>query len=832
MHVFEKAGKLASGWISEKKEQVFGKASFVVQLCNGTFSELKVTDKQVASGDCSVPFGSLRPGEAGALRFAGDSGFEAKVVFSAGGSEHVTLRFATSGIVSGAKSEVTAGAGHSVVIAWGDTAGFDRPTGDLSCGKATVLVTTKEELPSSGGSAPTLGKHFSLGDLSSWQLAWLAESILSSSPALLGCAVFIGEYAALLGALPQFGRRDEAFAVDLLIDAFVSSDALGEAGSKVLAPNLERWRSHRPPLLAAQWPSEYAAYSQLPEDNLAQLQQYVDAGHSVLKAASLFAARALKEFVAKRADAASGTTEVAHMASTDSVVDTENLADNSAIFTQHLQWQEQEAASVEKQAAAGAKKDDTDIPSLVKYCIAQTASYMLRSGAVFAGLKGLMVGPEGHEALQRYCDWLPGVRRDFSRHAGAGGGAVRINAYGAELFANLDGGQVASPGRLLKSLGPDSLDLKSMSTNSKSGEFFFFSGDRRFLIKTVSDAEGLLLHKMLPAYQNHLRQLPRSFIVRYAGLYHVQVEGGISKFFTIMASVFDACLKVHETYDVKGSLFHRKAKAGESIGKDSDWFESGRRLKLTRPMRRELLAIHEQDCQFLASFNVMDYSVLIGVHKLPDDAPAGGSGFRRGGGLWAEGAREVYFAGVIDFLIGYGLYKEAEHVVRAAQGHAGDASCVHPEDYSRRQVAFVRDKVFDAPDDTVGTLGTLRVSGMQGINLINADSVLDASDPYVKVSLGLQCARTTTIKNNLNPVWKDEELVIPVNEHHRSMNLTLALWDEEGSAALRGSDDFLGHVVLPMSRLVNAQKVELKEALKGVAHGEVVATLAFTPAGA
>ena len=44
---------------------------------------------------------------------------------------------------------------------------------------------------------------------------------------------------------------------------------------------------------------------------------------------------------------------------------------------------------------------------------------------------------------------------------------------------------------------------KSMSTNSKSGEVFFFSHDKSYIIKTVSLAEGELLQGMLPAYQDH-----------------------------------------------------------------------------------------------------------------------------------------------------------------------------------------------------------------------------------------------------------------------------------------------------------------------------------------
>ena len=41
--------------------------------------------------------------------------------------------------------------------------------------------------------------------------------------------------------------------------------------------------------------------------------------------------------------------------------------------------------------------------------------------------------------------------------------------------------------------------------------------------------------------------------------------------------------------------------------------------------------------------------------------------------------------GLIDFLIHFGLKKQAEHLLRAAQGHGDDTSCVDPTDYAARQ---------------------------------------------------------------------------------------------------------------------------------------------------
>lgn len=111
-------------------------------------------------------------------------------------------------------------------------------------------------------------------------------------------------------------------------------------------------------------------------------------------------------------------------------------------------------------------------------------------------------------------------------------GQNKFEVYCAEIFHTLEE-QTSAPA-LLESLGESSGEYKSLSTNSKSGEFFFLSQDRKFLIKTVSQAEGRLLFRMLPEYQHHIHSFPASLIVRFAGLYRVEVGSGSWKYFLVM----------------------------------------------------------------------------------------------------------------------------------------------------------------------------------------------------------------------------------------------------------------------------------------------------------
>jgi len=363
-----------------------------------------------------------------------------------------------------------------------------------------------------------------------------------------------------------------------------------------------------------------------------------------------------------------------------------------------------------------------------------------------------------------------------------------------------------------------------MSTNSKSGEFFFFSSDKKFIIKTISAAEGALLFRLLPAYQHHLGGHSESLIVRYAGLHCVDVPELGRLYFTIMTNVFPE-LPMHETYDIKGSTYSRKAAPGQTIRKDEDWVQSGNRLQFSEEARREMCATHERDAVFLCSNGVMDYSLLIGVHRLstsraqtPNDGP--------GATLFAYDMSAVYFVGIIDFLIAYGLSKQGEHILRSVQGHAQDASAVDPLAYARRQVRFVRDNLVLAPRDggSLGTHGTLRVTIISGHGLVNAD-VMNLSDPYVYATLGLQRLRTPTVKNNLDPEWHCV-LSLAVDEAHLDSSVELSVWDEDNHV-LQGQDDFLGRLDIPMSSVVEKGAFDICGDLQEIAHGKLSARFEF-----
>lgn len=70
--------------------------------------------------------------------------------------------------------------------------------------------------------------------------------------------------------------------------------------------------------------------------------------------------------------------------------------------------------------------------------------------------------------------------------------------------------------------------LREMASPGKSGSVFFLSGDDRFMIKTVSHEEMLLLLKLIPAYYRHCVENPATLLTRFYGVHRIKsiTKGG------------------------------------------------------------------------------------------------------------------------------------------------------------------------------------------------------------------------------------------------------------------------------------------------------------------
>ncbi len=88
-------------------------------------------------------------------------------------------------------------------------------------------------------------------------------------------------------------------------------------------------------------------------------------------------------------------------------------------------------------------------------------------------------------------------------------------------------------------------------SNSKSGQFFFYSHDRRYMIKTISDAECVFLRSILWEYYQHLKAYPNTLITRFFGMHRVKPYKKPEYHFLIMSSVFYTNKFIFKTFDLK-----------------------------------------------------------------------------------------------------------------------------------------------------------------------------------------------------------------------------------------------------------------------------------------
>lgn len=164
--------------------------------------------------------------------------------------------------------------------------------------------------------------------------------------------------------------------------------------------------------------------------------------------------------------------------------------------------------------------------------------------------------------------------------------------------------------------------LSELGSPGKSGSFFYFSRDYRFIIKTIHHSEHKYLLSILKDYHQHVRDNPHTLISRFYGLHRVKLPRGRKIHFVIMNNLFPPHRDIHETYDLKGSTVGREypeAKARENpkaVLKDLNWINRNRSLELG-PMKRALLSEQlRRDAEFLRRIYVMDYSLLIGIHNM------------------------------------------------------------------------------------------------------------------------------------------------------------------------------------------------------------------------
>jgi Phosphatidylinositol-4-phosphate 5-Kinase len=192
----------------------------------------------------------------------------------------------------------------------------------------------------------------------------------------------------------------------------------------------------------------------------------------------------------------------------------------------------------------------------------------------------------------------------------------KFKDYAPEVFRHIRARFGIDPADYLLSIC-GSFDFLEFISNSKSGQFFFYNHDRRFMIKTITKAESIYLRKLLPGYYQHVVDNPDTLLTRFYGMHRVKPHKKKSLHFIIIGSVFSTDRYVHTTFDLKGSTHGRSATDKEikngGVLKDNDFTNLKMQMTLGEANAQRLIKQIEADVAFLQQWNIMDYSLLLGV---------------------------------------------------------------------------------------------------------------------------------------------------------------------------------------------------------------------------
>jgi len=315
---------------------------------------------------------------------------------------------------------------------------------------------------------------------------------------------------------------------------------------------------------------------------------------------------------------------------------------------------------------------------------------------------------EGH---CRFVDYAPYVFRRLREMWGISDDDY-VNSIGpANMLSNLVLGSLTS--------------LSQLGTEGKSGSFFYFTSDAKYMVKTIAKAEHSLLRSILKSYFEYLVRTPDSMLCRIVGLHQMRFGkhskfGAEKMYFLVMQNCFPSDVVMHHRFDLKGSWVGRSTgkshwnKVGACL-KDQDFREMLMSIHVGTSRKKKLLEIIESDSKFLSKMNIIDYSLLLGVHKNSDAKAV--SMIRRtssadvddsnddddehdkthvplyksnDGGMYSVDGKSTFYFGIIDILTLFNEKKRWERRLKRLYLDVKGVSVQPPKQYHKRFIAFFR----------------------------------------------------------------------------------------------------------------------------------------------
>ncbi|MCD9646589.1 hypothetical protein HAX54_036569 [Datura stramonium] len=225
----------------------------------------------------------------------------------------------------------------------------------------------------------------------------------------------------------------------------------------------------------------------------------------------------------------------------------------------------------------------------------------------------------------------------------------------------------------------------------KSKSLFAKTSDDRFIIKEIKRAEFDSFLKFAPSYFEYMDQCHakrnQTCLAKILGIYQVNVRprgGKETRHDLMVMENLSFGRNTTRQYDLKGALHARFSAAGNGAGDvllDQNFVNDMNVSPLyvgTRSKRALQRAVWN-DCTFLKSINVMDYSLLVGV----------------------DSQRHELVCGIIDYLRQYTWDKQLENWVKSSLVIPKNQlpTIVSPKEYYKRFRKFIDTHFLSVPDN-------------------------------------------------------------------------------------------------------------------------------------
>ncbi|KAK6195324.1 hypothetical protein SNE40_000781 [Patella caerulea] len=190
-----------------------------------------------------------------------------------------------------------------------------------------------------------------------------------------------------------------------------------------------------------------------------------------------------------------------------------------------------------------------------------------------------------------------------------------FESYASSVFAAVRQAINLSEENYLNSVAPPMLPYLEFVSNSKSGQDFYLTNDMQYIFKTDKKYWIDYFISILGDYLNHFLTYPHSLIVKFLGLYSINLPGNQKKYFLVMQSIFYPSHRIEDRFDIKGCLAGRYQKPRPpgstivTVYKDQNFVDESLNLGTQGEWFIEQL---KADTLFMKELGVQDYSLLVG----------------------------------------------------------------------------------------------------------------------------------------------------------------------------------------------------------------------------